>query len=46
MDVRIGGIYALGRIASDSRQDHPQVMEVLTAHVREHPPGPLTVSPR
>ncbi len=31
MDVRLGGIYALERIARDSRHDHPQVMEVLTA---------------
>jgi hypothetical protein len=36
LDVRLGGIYALERIARDSRQDHPQVVEVLTAYVREH----------
>jgi hypothetical protein len=35
-DVRIGGIYALERIARDSARDHPTVMEVLTAFVREH----------
>ena len=40
MDVRIGGIYALERIAKDSRHDHPQVMEVLTAFVREHAAWP------
>jgi uncharacterized protein YjbI with pentapeptide repeats len=38
LDVRLGGIYALERIARDSRQDHPQVVEVLTAYVREHAP--------
>jgi uncharacterized protein YjbI with pentapeptide repeats len=38
LDVRLGGIYALERIARDSRDDHPQVMEVLTAYVREHVP--------
>jgi len=36
LDVRIGGIYALERIARDSPRDHPTVMEVLAAFVREH----------
>jgi len=36
LDVRIGGIYALERIARDSVKDHPTVMEVLTAFIREH----------
>jgi hypothetical protein len=36
LDVRIGGIYALERVARDSATDHPTVMEVLTAFVREH----------
>jgi Pentapeptide repeats (8 copies) len=36
LDVRIGGIYALERIARDSARDHPVVMEVLTAFIREH----------
>jgi Pentapeptide repeats (8 copies) len=35
LDVRIGGIYALERIARDSSRDHPVVMEVLAAFVRE-----------
>jgi hypothetical protein len=35
-DVRIGGIYALERIARDSAKDHPTVMEVLTTFIREH----------
>jgi Pentapeptide repeats (8 copies) len=45
LDVRIGGIYALERIARDSAGDHPVVMGVLTAFIREHshdpwpPPG-------
>ncbi|MGH3129712.1 MAG: hypothetical protein ACRDNX_02740, partial [Gaiellaceae bacterium] len=33
--VRLGGIYALERIARDSREDHGPVIEVLTAFVRE-----------
>ncbi|MCG5216530.1 pentapeptide repeat-containing protein [Streptosporangium sp. KLBMP 9127] len=36
LDIRLGGIYALERIARDSARDHPTVMEVLTAFVREH----------
>ncbi len=36
LNVRIGGIYALERIARDSARDHPTVMEVLAAFVREH----------
>ena len=36
LDVRIGGIYALERVARDSGRDHPAVMEVLTAFIREH----------
>jgi hypothetical protein len=31
-DVRIGGIYALERLARDSRVDHVTVVEVLTSH--------------
>ena len=54
-DVRIGGIYALERVARDSARDHPAVIEVLTAFVREHSPismrpprpdGALERSPR
>ena len=36
LDVRIGGIYALERITHDSARDHPTVMEVLAAFIREH----------
>jgi hypothetical protein len=36
IDVRTGGIYALERIAHDSAKDHPVVMEMLTAFIREH----------
>jgi Pentapeptide repeats (8 copies) len=36
LDVRLGGIYALERIAVDSERDHPTVVEVLSAFVREH----------
>jgi hypothetical protein len=36
LDIRIGGIYALERIARDSARDHPTVIEVLAAFAREH----------
>jgi uncharacterized protein YjbI with pentapeptide repeats len=51
LDVRIGGIYALERIARDSARDHPTVMEVLTAFIRAHSrdrwplPGPDDAEP-
>ena len=35
LDVRLGGIYALERLAVDSERDHPTVVEVLSAFVRE-----------
>jgi hypothetical protein len=38
-EVRLGGIYALERIARDSpKRDYSTVMEVLTAYVRENAP--------
>jgi uncharacterized protein YjbI with pentapeptide repeats len=35
LTIRLGGIYALERIAKDSNRDHPTVVEVLSAFVRE-----------
>jgi uncharacterized protein YjbI with pentapeptide repeats len=35
LEVRLGGIYALERIAKDSPKDYWTIMEVLTAFVRE-----------
>ncbi len=40
LEVRLGGIYALERIARDSEEDHGPIVEVLTAYVREHAPWP------
>ncbi|GAA4630373.1 hypothetical protein GCM10023196_055480 [Actinoallomurus vinaceus] len=34
IDIRLGAIYSLERIARDSPRDHPAVMEVLAAFVR------------
>src|SRR5215211_1419655 len=36
LDIRLGGIYALERIAVDSGRDHSTVVEVLSAFAREH----------
>ena len=38
LEVRLGGIYALERIARESPKDHWPIMEVLTAFVRENAP--------
>jgi Pentapeptide repeats (8 copies) len=38
LSIRLGGIYALERIARDSAKDHWPVMQVLTAYVRERAP--------
>jgi uncharacterized protein YjbI with pentapeptide repeats len=35
LEMRLGGIYSLERIAKDSKEDHPVIMEVLTAFIRE-----------
>jgi hypothetical protein len=40
LDVRLGGIYALERIARDSPDDRATIEEVLTAYVRGHAPWP------
>ena len=38
MAIRLGGIYALERIANDSDKDYWPIMETLTAYVRENAP--------
>lgn len=38
IEVRLGGIYALERIASDSEKDQSAVTEVLATYIREHAP--------
>lgn len=38
LQIRLGGIYALERIARESPKDHWTIMEVLTAFVRENAP--------
>ena len=40
LQIRLGGIYSLERIARESEADHWSIMEVLTAYVRQHAPWP------
>jgi hypothetical protein len=35
LSVRLGGIYALARIAADSAKDSPTITEIFTAYIRE-----------
>ena len=39
LEVRLGGIYALERIARDSPTDHWTIIEVLSTYVRENSPA-------
>lgn len=41
LDVRIGGIYALERVAKNSPDDRPTVSDILCAFVREHARWPV-----
>ncbi|WP_458248848.1 pentapeptide repeat-containing protein [Streptomyces sp. MAI_2237] len=41
LDVRLGGIYALERIAKNSPDDQPTVTDILCVFVREHAPWPV-----
>ncbi len=38
LELRLGGIYALGRIARDSERDHWPIMQILTMYVRVNAP--------
>ena len=40
LEVRIGAIYALERIAQDSDRDHVQIMEIFCAYIRQNAPAP------
>jgi uncharacterized protein YjbI with pentapeptide repeats len=40
IEIRLGGIYALERIANESEKDYWPIMEILTAYVRKNSPNP------
>ncbi len=44
LEVRLGAIYALERIAQDSLRDHIPVMEILCAYLRNNTPSNEAVS--
>ncbi|MDV3352846.1 pentapeptide repeat-containing protein [Leptothoe sp. LEGE 181152] len=39
VEIRLGGIYTLERIAKDSKEDCESVMDILTAFIRTHSPN-------
>jgi hypothetical protein len=39
-EIRVGGIYALERIARESEEDYWSIMEILTAYARQNAPLP------
>ena len=39
IEVRLGALYSLERIAQDSPRDHVSVMEIICAYIRENSPG-------
>ena len=43
LEIRLGGIYALERLANDSLKDQETVMKVLTAFVRQNASSQVTV---
>lgn len=45
VDVRLGGIYALGRLAQESREDYGGIVNILSAYVREHAQWRPTAEP-
>jgi hypothetical protein len=45
IDVRLGGIYALGRLALESREDFGAIVNILSAYVREHSRWPPQAEP-
>jgi uncharacterized protein YjbI with pentapeptide repeats len=38
MDIRLGSIYALERLARESPADQSQIIEILTGYIRQHAP--------
>ncbi|SEF37852.1 Uncharacterized protein YjbI, contains pentapeptide repeats [Amycolatopsis pretoriensis] len=45
LDIRLGGIYALERLAKDSARDTNTIMRLLSAYVRENTSCPPTSTP-
>jgi uncharacterized protein YjbI with pentapeptide repeats len=45
MEIRLGGIYALHRIANESEEDYEPIVEVLTAYIKKNSPRTSTALP-
>lgn len=45
LEVRLGGIYALERIANDSSKEHGAIVEILVAYARRHAGRPAGRDP-
>lgn len=45
IEIRLGAIYALERIANESEKDYWNIIEILTAYVRKNSPISLTDEP-
>jgi hypothetical protein len=45
IDVRLGGIYALERVARNSPADRPQIQYLLGGYIRNHSPWPPDKAP-
>ena len=43
LELRLGGLYALEKLARNNEDYHPQIMEVLCAYVRMHSPRTIEV---
>ncbi|WP_231590494.1 pentapeptide repeat-containing protein [Methanosarcina siciliae] len=44
LEIRLGGIYALERIANESEKDYWPIVEILTAYIRKNSPVELAES--
>jgi len=44
IEVRVGAIFALERIAQDSLRDHVQIMEILCSYIRDNSPAPSAIN--
>lgn len=44
--IRLGGVYALERIARDSSRDRGTILDVLAAYLRHHSPAPTEDEPK
>ncbi len=42
VEVRLGGVYALERISSESKRDHWPIIEVLSTYVRQNTPRDIS----